>query len=190
MLAGALAGLFQVIATNPMEIVKIQMQMGGAGTRISDVVHRLGGLKGLYRGTSATLCRDIPFSILFFQSSASLRSLLGSWQGAKSPGSESIEAVFAAGVIAGSVAAVAVTPMDVVKTRLQTLDHNHQGHNHQGGLWQVYKGIYEKEGLRAFFRGSLQRCFIVSPLFGITLLVYELQKSLLLPSTSSASPQK
>lgn len=180
MLAGAMAGLFQVVATNPMEIVKIQMQMGaGAGTRISDVVQRLGGLKGLYRGTTATLCRDIPFSVLFFQSSAALRSLFGGWQGAASPGSESIEAVFAAGVIAGSVAAVAVTPMDVVKTRLQTLDHNHQA---RSGLWQVYKGIYEKEGLRAFFRGALPRCFIVSPLFGITLLVYELQKSLLLPS--------
>jgi solute carrier family 25 aspartate/glutamate transporter 12/13 len=57
MLAGAAAGFCQVIATNPMEIVKIRMQLGQSATQVlSDL-----GVKGLYKGTRATLCRDVPF---------------------------------------------------------------------------------------------------------------------------------
>jgi len=64
MLAGATAGFCQVIATNPMEIVKIQMQVAGAqklepGEKrptAMGIVRSL-GLRGLYRGTPATLLR-------------------------------------------------------------------------------------------------------------------------------------
>lgn len=64
MLSGATAGLCQVIATNPMEIVKIQMQVAG-GQKLAPgeqrptamgIVRSL-GLRGLYRGTPATLLR-------------------------------------------------------------------------------------------------------------------------------------
>lgn len=64
MLAGATAGFCQVIATNPMEIVKIQMQVAGAQKlapgeqrpTAMGIVRNL-GLRGLYRGTPATLMR-------------------------------------------------------------------------------------------------------------------------------------
>lgn len=64
MLAGATAGLCQVIATNPMEIVKIQMQVAGSQKlepgeqrpTAMGIVRNL-GLRGLYRGTPATLMR-------------------------------------------------------------------------------------------------------------------------------------
>ena len=170
MLAGATAGFCQVIATNPMEIVKIRMQMSNGSTSMVQTVKDL-GLRGLYRGTAATLSRDVPFSLLFFQTSASLRSTLGR-MASQEGGQESVEVVFLAGIFAGSLAAFLVTPMDVVKTRLQSASA-------ASGLVETYRSIYEKEGFRAFFRGSIQRCFIVAPLFGITLLVYEAQKSYL-----------
>lgn len=64
MLAGATAGFCQVIATNPMEIVKIQMQVAGSQKlehgeqrpTAMGIVRSL-GLRGLYRGTPATLLR-------------------------------------------------------------------------------------------------------------------------------------
>jgi hypothetical protein len=112
MLCGAIAGFCQVIATNPMEIVKIQLQLaatnGGTGNfRLSDVVRSL-GLRGLYRGTVSTLCRDIPFSILFFQSFASLRSFFRDPHDLGPQLSKSL----LAGMIAGGASSVAVTPMD------------------------------------------------------------------------------
>lgn len=80
MLSGATAGLCQVIATNPMEIVKIQLQLQGsrAGAAVSKVsalelVKQL-GLKGLYKGSTATLARDVPFSLIFFSLVSALKN--------------------------------------------------------------------------------------------------------------------
>jgi solute carrier family 25 aspartate/glutamate transporter 12/13 len=72
MLAGGLAGLTQVVATAPMENVKLNLQLGKAGTSTMSMVRQL-GLRGLYRGTPATLLRDIPFSFIFFPTSSYLR---------------------------------------------------------------------------------------------------------------------
>lgn len=116
MLAGALAGLCQVVITNPMEMVKIKMQLQSAAdpAAISALgwVKRL-GLAGLYRGTAATLCRDIPFSTVFFSANAAVRELLVAAPGVP-PTDEGpqIGATLAAAVIAGIVGSVVATPMD------------------------------------------------------------------------------
>jgi hypothetical protein len=169
-LAGATAGLCQVIATNPMEITKIQLQMESMGSDAAkkasstwEVVRRL-GITGLYRGTPATLLRDVPFSVIYFPTFANLKNGLG----------EDFRLVLLSGLIAGCVAAFSVTPMDVVKTRLQNLK---PGARQYKNLIDCYRTIYKEEGMRAFFRGSLQRCMIVAPLFGITQLVYEVQQT-------------
>jgi hypothetical protein len=116
MLSGALAGLAQVIATNPMETVKIRMQMatatieGHAVRKPSTVkVVRDLGLRGLYKGSTATLSRDIPFSMIFFQLSSTLKENFS-----RNVDSETIDFkyIFASSLIAGTVAAYVVTPMD------------------------------------------------------------------------------
>jgi len=72
-MSGALAGFAQVIATTPMEAVKIRMQLsalaceGVAPPRTGDIIRQLGCL---YRGLTATLCRDIAFSMGFFELSS------------------------------------------------------------------------------------------------------------------------
>lgn len=63
--------------TNPMEIVKIRLQMASmneAGARPSalNVVKEL-GLRGLYKGATACFLRDIPFSMIYFPTYATLR---------------------------------------------------------------------------------------------------------------------
>ncbi|KAJ3257786.1 hypothetical protein HK103_004254 [Boothiomyces macroporosus] len=118
MLSGATAGFCQVIATNPMEIVKIQLQLAGLqgnSLSASNVVKEM-GIKGLYRGTTATLARDVPFSIVFF-SLVSLFKQLGTPKDQPTP----FSTIFASGISAGAIASALVTPMDVVKTRLQVM---------------------------------------------------------------------
>ena len=68
--AGACAGASQVIFTNPLEIVKIRLQVAGeiaGGSKVSalSVVKEL-GLFGLYKGARACLLRDVPFSGIYF----------------------------------------------------------------------------------------------------------------------------
>jgi hypothetical protein len=163
--AGGVAGACQIIATTPMEMAKIQLQMLSkqhpesiATTGLIKIVKSL-GITGLYRGFGATFARDVPFSIVFFPTHAFFKNQI--FQKDDS---------LLAGFGAGALAALFVTPMDVVKTRLQTLN------DPQIKMSTIYREIYREEGLKAFFKGSLQRCFIVASLFGISLKVYELIK--------------
>lgn len=77
------------------------------------------GIAGLYKGTGATALRDVSFSVVYFPLFATLNQL----GPRKNDGSG--EAVFwvsfLSGCAAGSFAALAVNPFDVIKTRLQAL---------------------------------------------------------------------
>ena len=67
MISGATAGFIQVAATNPMEIVKLRLQLqgeaGGVKKSAMEVIREL-GVRGLYKGTAATWLRDVPFSVV------------------------------------------------------------------------------------------------------------------------------
>ena len=107
---------FPVVATNPMEIVKIRMQMQALlpvaeRQNTMQVIKGL-GLKGLYQGTAATLSRDVPFSVLFFPGYANIKAMM-----ADKDGNNSMISNLVAGVAAGALASGAVTPSDVIKTR-------------------------------------------------------------------------
>lgn len=171
MLSGAMAGFCQVIATNPMEITKIRMQMQALlpeSERMTavQVVQQM-GIKGLYSGTLATLSRDVPFSLIFFPGYANLKALL-----ADERGNNSIGSLLLAGFGAGAVAAGAVTPTDVVKTRLQLKG----GLERYKNIGNAYKTIIQEEGAAALFKGAIPRMVVVGPLFAITLLAFETQK--------------
>lgn len=60
--------------------------------------------------------------------------------------------------------------MDVVKTRLQTADATFSG------MADCYRHIILKEGVGALFKGVVPRTLIVSPLFAITVMIYEIQQ--------------
>ncbi|KAF9400466.1 hypothetical protein BGX21_004242 [Mortierella sp. AD011] len=184
MLAGATAGFCQVIATNPMEIVKIQMQVAGSQKlapgeqrpTAMGIVRSL-GLRGLYRGTPATLLRDVPFSVLFFPLNSFLKL-----QGADSDGKTSFSVVLGAGLVSGVVAASAVTPADVIKTRLQMA--RKPGEPVYRGISDCFQHIVRNEGVAALFKGVVPRSLIVAPMFSIALFVYELQQRYLGPSVA------
>lgn len=173
MLSGGLAGFCQVIVTTPMELLKIQLQDAGrvsdaqgsqklsATTLARDLVKQK-GIFGLYRGIGATMLRDVTFSVLYFPLFANLNKL-----GPKRKNSNETVfwASFLAGCTAGSVAAVFVNPIDVVKTRLQTLKRA-DGEKHYSGVIDATKQIYREEGIKAFFKGAMCRVMVIAPLFG------------------------
>lgn len=179
-LAGAGAGFFQVSATNPMELVKIRMQMQaleGTKTSTINVVKEL-GLTGLYKGVLATWARDVPYSIIFFPGYATIKDAL-----ADENGHTSMPRIILAGGTAGAMAGGAVTPQDVIKTRLQTksMEGRYTGVIHCG------RTIIKEEGVGALFKGSLNRMLVQAPLFGIALLAFEIQKDFIRASMADES---
>ncbi|CAJ1079381.1 calcium-binding mitochondrial carrier protein Aralar1 isoform X1 [Xyrichtys novacula] len=170
-LAGGCAGGSQVIFTNPLEIVKIRLQVAGeitTGPRVSalTVVRDL-GFFGLYKGAKACFLRDIPFSAIYFPVYAHTKSKL-----ADDDGRLGALQLLTAGAIAGVPAASLVTPADVIKTRLQVAAR--AGQTTYTGVIDCFRKILKEEGFRAFWKGAGARVFRSSPQFGVTLVTYEL----------------
>ncbi|KAM4619402.1 mitochondrial glutamate carrier 1 [Polymixia lowei] len=133
------------------------------------------GLAGLYRGAGATLMRDVPFSMIYFPLFANLNALGRTRPGPGCQGDVQERAPFLqsfmAGCGGGSVAAVAVTPLDVIKTRLQTLQKG-EGEDSYRGIIDCTRRIMEREGPSAFLKGATCRALVIAPLFGIAQGVY------------------
>ncbi|XP_061532337.1 mitochondrial glutamate carrier 1 isoform X2 [Phycodurus eques] len=144
-----------------------------SATSITVELLRSRGLAGLYRGAGATLMRDVPFSMIYFPLFANLNALGRAEHGR--PGDVRARAPFwqsfAAGCSAGSAAAVAVTPLDVIKTRLQTL-HKGDGEDSYRGMIDCTRRILRREGPSAFLKGAACRALVIAPLFGIAQGVY------------------
>lgn len=139
-----------------------------SATQITKELLQTKGFSGLYRGLGATLMRDMPFSVVYFPLFAHLHQL-----GQHSPEDPTVPFYwsFMSGCLAGSVAAVAVSPCDVVKTRLQSLKKgaNEETYN---GVVDCARQIFKKEGPRAFLKGASCRALVIAPLFGIAQVVY------------------
>ncbi|KAM7363679.1 mitochondrial glutamate carrier 1-like isoform 2-T2 [Cochliomyia hominivorax] len=185
MIAGGLAGAFQIVVTTPMELLKIQMQDAGrvaaqaklagktvekiSATKLASQLLKEKGIFGLYKGIGATGLRDVTFSIVYFPLFATLNAL----GPRRNDGSG--EAVFwcsfLSGLAAGSFAALFVNPFDVVKTRLQAIKKA-DGEKEFKGIMDCITKTMKYEGPTAFFKGGLCRMIVIAPLFGIAQMVY------------------
>ncbi|KAK6318831.1 hypothetical protein J4Q44_G00100420 [Coregonus suidteri] len=189
MLAGCGAGICQVVITTPMEMLKIQLQDAGrlvaqqrmpatmSPTKLAATNTVLSrspgsfcttqGIQGLYKGLGATLMRDVPFSMVYFPLFAHLNRLGQPSRDESAP----FYWAFLSGCLAGSTAAVAVNPCDVVKTRLQSLSKGANEESYNGVVDCVSK-IMRKEGPSAFLKGAGCRALVIAPLFGIAQVMY------------------
>ena len=142
------------------------------------------GLVGLYKGASACLLRDVPFSGIYFPTYNHLkRDFFGEGPNKKL----GILQLLTAGAIAGMPAAYLTTPCDVIKTRLQV--EARKGETKYTSLRHCARTVYAEEGLRAFFKGGPARVLRSSPQFGFTLAAYEfLQKALPMPGSHEGAP--
>ena len=126
------------------------------------------GLMGLYKGASACLLRDVPFSSIYFPTYSHLKKSLFGESPTKKLG---VLQLLTAGAIAGMPAAYLTTPCDVIKTRLQV--EARKGEATYTGLRHAATTIFREEGFAAFFKGGPARIFRSSPQFGFTLAAYE-----------------
>ncbi|GMM47904.1 Pet8 protein [Pichia kluyveri] len=128
-----------------------------------------GILKGLYRGWSTTIMREIPFTIIQFPLYEHLKSLWANYENV-----EKISPLKGAlcGSFAGGIAAAITTPLDVLKTRLML-------NKERISIIKLFKTLVKEEGYSVLFSGIGPRTMWISAGGAIFLGVYETVSSIL-----------
>ncbi|KAG9822479.1 hypothetical protein KCU68_g16630, partial [Aureobasidium melanogenum] len=161
LIAGGGAGMMEALVCHPLDTIKVRMQLSKrsqrGGTRRGfiqtgvQIVKRETPL-ALYKGLGAVLTGIVPKMAIRFTSYEWYKQALAS-----ESGEITSKATFLAGLMAGVTEAVAVvTPMEVVKIRLQAQHHSMADpldvpkyRNAAHALYTVVK----EEGVGALYRG-------------------------------------
>ncbi|GAB2276712.1 hypothetical protein Dimus_011428 [Dionaea muscipula] len=164
----------------PCEVLKQRLQAGifdNVGEAIM-FTWQHDGLKGFFRGTGATLCREVPFYVagmgLYAESKKLAQHLLGRelepWE------------TIAVGALSGGLAAVVTTPFDVLKTRMMTAPHGPPVSTRM-----IAFSILRHEGPLGLFKGAVPRFFWIAPLGAMNFAGYELAKKAMNKSEDAAA---
>ncbi|KAI5575194.1 hypothetical protein POPTR_010G217900v4 [Populus trichocarpa] len=153
----------------PCEVLKQRLQAGlfdNVGQAIVGTWQQ-DGLNGFFRGTGATLLREVPFYVagmcLYGESKKVaqqlLRRELEPWE------------TIAVGALSGGLTAVITTPFDVLKTRMMTAP---PGRTVSMSL--IAFSILRHEGPLGLFKGAVPRFFWIAPLGAMNFAGYELAR--------------
>lgn len=144
-------------------------------TDCAKYVYRTEGLSAFYVSYPTTLSMTVPFTALQFLAYESISTAMNP--------SKTYDPVThcLAGGVAGGFAAALTTPMDVVKTMLQTRGTaNDTELRNVNGFMQSARLLHRREGFRGFFKGVRPRVVTTMPSTAICWSAYEACKWVLL----------
>lgn len=131
-------------------------------------VFRTEGLRAFYVSYPTTLSMTVPFTALQFLAYESISTSMNPTK-AYDPVTHC-----AAGAVAGGFAAALTTPMDVVKTMLQTRGSaSDAALRNVNGFVEGCKLLHQREGYRGFFKGVKPRVITTMPSTAICWSGYE-----------------
>ena len=176
--SGACATIASDAFMNPFDVIKQRMQVHGSTYRsigeCAKSVFRNEGLRAFYVSYPTTLTMTVPFTALQFTAYESLTKVM---QRQRKPGYDPLTHCTAGG-LAGGFAAAATTPLDVVKTLLQTRGTSIDPEiRHARGLFGAAGIIWRREGARGFFKGMNARVVTAAPSTAICWSAYEVAKA-------------
>ncbi|KAH9838520.1 mitochondrial carrier domain-containing protein [Rhodofomes roseus] len=204
LLSGALSGLASTITLQPLDLLKTRLQQGDgrvsgsrhAGTVVSlarDIVRR-DGVLGLWRGTTATLLRNVPGVAFYFAGMNQVRTMLAgtTYFAAESERTRSGSVLpklnKQGNLLAGAFTRVTVgallNPFTVLKARYESNFYQYSS------ISSAVRSLV-RAGPSELFRGVVATSLRDAPYAGIFVLCYEQLKheisSLALPSSSAQS---
>jgi len=199
--AGSAAGINAVILTYPLDLVRARLafvvdpvksgpssqavKKPGVVSTIVSVYKTEGGVLGLYRGLTPTICHIIPYAGLNFYCFERVKSfLLNSKTLAEVNGDQLVLTVpgkLVAGGVAGSVAQTIAYPMDVCRRRMQLsyMSEETKAKYSKGVVSTLYTTYKEHGIVRGLFRGMTANYIRAAPMISMNFATYELMKQLL-----------
>ena len=135
-------------------------------------VYRNEGWAAFYVSYPTTLSMTVPFTALQFLAYESISTTMN-----PTKKYDPVTHCFAGGV-AGGFAAALTTPMDVIKTMLQTRGNAHEAELRAvNGFTAGCRLLLQREGFRGFFKGLRPRVVTTMPSTAICWSAYEASKS-------------
>lgn len=174
LVCGLGAGIAEaVLAVTPMETVKVKFindqaspnpKYRGFGHGVKCIVAEQ-GLRGVYQGLSATIMKQGSNQAIRFYVMETLKDW---WRGGDQNKPVNKMVVGGFGAIAGAASVFGNTPIDVVKTRMQGLEAAQYK-----STMDCFMQIARKEGVTAFYKGTIPRLSRVCLDVAITFMIYD-----------------
>ena len=171
LISGAIARIWACSIVSPLELIRTKMQsqkMAFIQVRQAlSVTLKSEGVRGLWKGYTATLLRDVPFSAIYWGVYETLR-----------PKEFNFQQNFISGAVSGTIASTITLPMDVIKTRLQIelgeklVKGNGKNNNTLKSI-SIAKEIVKSDGVKGLFAGLTPRLVKVAPACAIMITSYE-----------------
>jgi len=172
LVAGGLSRVLACAVVAPLELVRTKMQSQKMAfyevqTAVSKTV-QAEGVTSLWKGFTATIMRDVPFSAIYWPLYEALR-----------PPEYEFNRCFLAGAFAGTLASTLTLPFDVIKTQRQLELGESLARGSGGGVpsnRDVAREIWSAHGARGFWTGLTPRIMKVAPACAIMISSYEFFK--------------
>jgi len=163
-LCGAAGALAASVIRVPQEVLKQRCQADIYPNALAGfkMCLQADGPMGFYKGYFATISRDVPWNALSFMFFAQAKGLFKSVTGETPTAGENL----LLGALSGMTAAIIMTPVDVVKTRLMTGGAT-------TGILGTMNAIITEEGAATLMKGVVPRVMFLAPLAAMTLSLYE-----------------
>jgi hypothetical protein len=153
-LGGVISGICCTLIVTPVEKFKIKLQNSSTNTSLIEILKKE-ELKTFYRGWSATLFREVPGYGIYFLTYEYLKNNTKEIKPYHS---------FIYGGLSGLAAWLIIYPSDPPKTLMQ---------NENIGLKKALSKIYNKDGIKGFYKGFGLGLFRSIPLHAGVFLGYE-----------------
>lgn len=169
-------------------VIKQRMQIAESAklyrsmTDCAKYVYKNEGIKAFYVSYPTTLSMTVPFTALQFLAYESISTSMNPTK-AYDPFTHCV-----AGAVAGGFAAALTTPMDVIKTMLQTRGSAHDAELRTvNGFMAGCRLLFKREGAKGFFKGVQPRVLTTMPSTAICWSAYEASKAYFIRQNDSAS---
>ncbi|XWS19006.1 hypothetical protein CRYUN_Cryun32bG0093500 [Craigia yunnanensis] len=182
--AGGFGGIAGIISGYPLDTLRIRQQSSNSGSALSILRGAVAkeGPAALYRGMGAPLASVTFQNAMVFQIFAILSRAFDSSVSTTDP--PSYKGVALGGVGTGALQSVMLSPVELVKIRLQLQSTSYatsQSASVHRGPITVAKGILKTEGLRGLYRGYTITALRDAPAHGFYFWTYEYMREQLHP---------
>lgn len=155
-LSGGAAGTVASCITNPLEVIKTQLQSSntelikakGHPIEIAKRIFQQDGVPGFFRGLPPTLVGIIPSRSAYFYAYQRTKKFLSPKLPEGSPGNALV-----AGFLAGITGNTLTNPIWMVRTRMQLLIDHNAGQKQYAGYGDAITTIFREEGIGGFYKG-------------------------------------